>query len=235
MSKSSKFTIALLATSALALVSLAPTTASADFLFTMNFDENGNCTWTSVTAGAGSCTGTLEADPSATLPGFITDPSTHKVWVFPIPIGTAGSQNGVQATVYSGQLSILDPTTGLVSDRLRWIDPNGQFNTCFNPANGGTLGDTCATRMILYSADDIGAMIPLTSGVGSSITENPNGSFTFVTDGCPPTGAPPCNTYNGLSAPSSVPGPIVGAGLPGLLSGLYGLFWLNRKRRNRGA
>ena len=37
-------------------------------------------------------------------------------------------------------------------------------------------------------------------------------------------------------APPAVPGPLVGAGLPGLavLGGVYGAIWLTRKLRNRG-
>jgi hypothetical protein len=48
-----------------------------------------------------------------------------------------------------------------------------------------------------------------------------------------PATGPTFNAAFSLTGVSSVPGPIVGAGLPGLISACFGLIGLNRLRRRR--
>ena len=55
--------------------------------------------------------------------------------------------------------------------------------------------------------------------------EDASGNFTFISTGC---GQTVCNTYNGVS---SVPAPIAGAGLPGLILACGVLLTLARPRR----
>ena len=123
---------------------------------------------------------------------------------------------GLPAPVVAGTTGILDPG-GALSDALR-----------FTNANGGLTGT--ADRMIFYSFDnlgflaDIGGVPPglVLNNIGA--TENAVGMFIYNPGG----GA---NVYVGLSP---VPGPIVGAGLPGLIlasGGLLVLGWWRRRRQ----
>jgi len=74
----------------------------------------------------------------------------------------------------------------------------------------------------------------------------PGSSGFFVglnsTIGCgasPPSGCIGTNdgpdTYLGITGTAPVPGPIVGAGLPGLVTALFGMIGLNRYRKRRVA
>lgn len=178
------------------------------FLFTMNFDETGACSWTSASNGSGSCTGSLVSDPSATP--LTNDP----VWVFNLPSAT-----------YTGQVNVLDPN-GDISDRLRFIDSSGSFLSCI-PTSGLSV---CADRLIFYSFDDVTPLGTL-GDTPSSVTEDANGNFSFTPGFCT-AGAGNCNVFNGVSP---VPGPIVGAGLPGLVVVFGGLIAVARRRRKQAA
>jgi hypothetical protein len=180
-------------------LTLAPSPARA---FTMTFNELGtNCMST-----VGTCSSTVEADPSI---GPLV-PSGQNVLVFTLP-----------ALTFSGNVNILDPS-GAISDRLRWIDASGSSTAC--EFSSGL--SPCANRMIFYSLDsngvpaDVGAISLSTTS--NTARENANGTFSFVTE----SGV---NTYDGTSA-GTVPIP---AALPLFATGLGGLGLLGWRRKRK--
>ena len=192
----------------LSLVAMTLVSAPAHALFMLTFDETG----TFCNSSSGTCTPHIENDPS------LNPLTSGMVVVFDLPELT-----------FSGNVNVLDPDGVTISDRLRWIDDTGSATNCLGSV--GIAGTTpCANRLIFYSLDsngfaaDIGP-VSLGSTVFST-TEHADGTFSWNAPGC---GLPTCNVYNGTSP---VPGPIAGAGLPGLIlagAGLLG-WWRRRKK-----
>jgi hypothetical protein len=178
--------------------------------FTLTFDEAGHCS-----SDVGSCSSFTALDPT----GLITN---QNVLIFNLP-----------ARSFSGQVDILD-SAGVISDRLRWYDADSTATPIdFRQCLIGTSTTPCANRMIFYSLDSNGELAdvgPRNFNLSlTSITENADGSFRFEV---PPPGI---NIYIDQSA-AAVPGPIVGAGLPGLILAGGGLLgWWRRRTQQASA
>jgi hypothetical protein len=106
-------------------------------------------------------------------------------------------------------------------------DGFGKLNTAVNCA-GAVSGNLCGTHV----------NFTLTSDAAMTLTANDLGNFltmrlsdTLANGTCPNS----CATGYGTITLQAVPGPIVGAGLPGLIAACGGLIALARRRRQRNA
>jgi len=204
-------TIRLFGLTAVVLCAIAAFQARAQsgIYFTLNFDENGNGSYTTTSGGSGPLQYIYGADPTGGYAG--------NVLIYLLPVVTGD-------TVFGGDVRIWDdPARTSLSDDLRFCNTAGDYSAAY-----------IATEMIFYSTDndgdlaDIGTtpnnLNPTDGGLGP--IEAADGTFTWAPGSLlnPPQVN---NVYNGIS---EVPEP-VSFGLLAL-GGVLGLCRLLRRKQS---
>jgi len=186
--------------------------SESDDPFTATFDENGHGT------------ATVIGGPTAALP-FVVGANPSNPVGFPLSLIYTLPQ-----PVVTGSVTFSEPGGG-VSDALRFTD-----------AAGSISGTTGGTLMIFFSDSAEAGEIPSLADTGIPTNINTGNFLACPTSPICTVGevgaegnngftySPGGNVYNGISD-VAVPGPIVGAGLPGLIAVCGGLVALARRRR----
>jgi hypothetical protein len=130
--------------------------------------------------------------------------------------GTPTLTDFTSAATNNQPVALVSTTAGSIM-----ADGSGTWQYAINCPTCG--GGTSAPTLVPPITFDISA----TGLSTASFVRNGNGLF-FSADIMGANG----NTGD-VGAPNAVPGPIVGAGLPGLLTACSGLLWLARRRRNK--
>jgi len=140
------------------------------------------------------------------------------------------------SNLFAGNVLIFDllSLTSNVQAGTVGIVENGTFSDALRFTNGaGDLTGSGADLMIFYSFDNLGTLadvrsVPVGFAPNVRVTEDANGSFFYAPAFDEPGGGGE-NLYHGRS---DVPGPIAGAGLPGLILASAGLLgWWRRRQK----
>jgi hypothetical protein len=208
---------ALMGASMLAAVAALPTASHADF----NGQFDINQTNFSALCNGGNCgTVTISGDGSTDIHFDVSITATN-VFIHGIQETIAFNVSD-SPTIAAG--SFASPTNGgtwsttLQTSGVGQQDGFGSFNDAVN-CNGPSGGNLCGTRVTF----------DLTSSSTLNLSTNSDGFFFTIklANTSLPDGA---NTGFG-----AVPGPVVGAGLPGLVMACGGLVALGRRRRQKAA
>jgi hypothetical protein len=137
--------------------------------------------------------------------------------------------------LFAGRVLIFDLPSNVQAGTVGIVE-NGTFSDALRFTNGaGELTGSNANLMIFYSFDNTGTLadvrsVPFGFAPNVRVTEEADGTFFYVPAFDEPGGGGE-NLYHGRSEP--VPGPVAGAGLPGLLLASGGLLgWWRCRRRS---
>jgi hypothetical protein len=201
-------------------MAMGPTPGQADvFVYTINADNLGvDC------SGPSGC-GKVTLTTSGTTYTFDVDLTAASGLTLHTTTGGTGNPD----TVAFNLAGATTPTTGPVTFDSGPVNGMDGFGTFLKGVDCSvtTGSNACSPTGVSPSNDFI---FSVTAPVGEQLTRNTQGFFLAL-DVC--SGA--CSLGNTGFAASSVPGPIVGAGLPGLLAACGGLLALARRRRARVA
>jgi hypothetical protein len=106
----------------------------------------------------------------------------------------------------------------------------GPHSSIAGNCNSGGSGGGCGVSSIAFD------ITGFTSFFSNAFTSNGMTVPIFFASDilyCPTTDCTGGTGAVGASTPTPVPGPLVGAGLPGLIAACVGLVGLNRRRRNK--
>jgi hypothetical protein len=149
----------------------------------------------------------------------------------------SGGLSSDPSGLFAGNVLIFDllPLTSNVQAGTVGIVEGGTFSDALRFTNGaGDLTGSDANLMIFYSFDNLGTLadvrvVPFGFAPNVRVTEDADGSFFYVPGFDEPGGGGE-NLYHGRSEP--IPGPIAGAGLPGLILAGGGLLaWWRRRQK----
>jgi hypothetical protein len=159
------------------------------------------------------------------------DLATNVTWASSGLAGFEFNLSGVSGATLSSVSALWTPQSGAPSSGLNG-DGMGTFNSQLDFT--GTTGTNSANLDFTLTATGL-TLASFTQGTASGLPGSPR--FYFAADICVPNASGRCTASPGTglvgAGPAAVPGPVVGAGLPGLLAACAGLVAFARRRRHR--
>jgi hypothetical protein len=203
-----------------------PTDARADLTFTLT-----TCN-ASLGCGSGHNYGTITLHQATTnVVSVDVDLAPNVTWANSGLAGFEFNLSGVLGATLSLVSASWTPQSGAPSSGING-DGMGTFNSQLDFT--GSTGTNSANLDFTVTATGL-TLASFTQGTPSGLTGHP--SYYFAADICVPNASGACTASPGTglvgAEPAAVPGPVVGAGLPGLLAACAGLVAFGRRRRHR--
>jgi hypothetical protein len=171
----------------------------------------------------------------ALLVAVLTTPASADVVISNVPNGSQGDFFGFPTTTTFGEL-FTAPTTGTLSSFTMDLgSANGHLIGGIGLWNGGGVSSVLYTSAAVPSATS-NTFTPDISVTAGTEYNNNFGSTTYASpswDGC--VGNCSADFFLSATFTTAVPGPIVGAGLPGLILGFAGIGFMAYRRKSKPA